>query len=69
MREGTEIVACIYRESDMKDISAKFRSSNKYTLEIEHGFQIGKKKSIVYPSIFHEYYLISLGTRRLLGEN
>lgn len=34
------------RESDMKDISAKFRSSNKYTLEIGHGFQIGKKKSL-----------------------
>ena len=26
------------RESDMKDINAKVRSSNKYILEIGHGF-------------------------------
>lgn len=54
----------------MKDVSAKFRSSKKYTLEIGHGFQIFFfKEIIVYPSTFHEYDLISLGPRRLLGEN
>ena len=26
------------RESDMKDKNAKFRSSNKYILELGHGF-------------------------------
>lgn len=65
-REQEELHAFTERESDVKDISDKFRSSNIYTLEI--GLQI-EKKITVYPSIFHEYNLISLGTRRLLEEN